>query len=405
MRGDTPAAQRAEVVLRQHVQALPTRSSLRLELLRYLTGTGSLSLQTVPDGASLQVLPCVTENRRLVLGNGETVGTSPLVGRPIAMGSYVAVIGKPGYHETRHPLYNRRLDEIIGVHPNGLVAPIELLPEGTLGADDCYVPAGWCWLGGDLQTPNSLPSMRVWIDGFVIRRFPVTNSEYLRYLNALATTGQAEMASRHVPREQSSAGDELGAMVYRLTPQGLYVLPDDPDRATCWPSQPVTMIEWGSGRAYAAWCAEQTGLPWRLPMEFEWEKAARGVDGRAYPWGDAFDPSWACMKDSHRDDVRMQSVNTFEHDESVYKVRGTAGNTRDWCLDRFRESGPPLANRRLLMPSAEDLADTGFKSSRGGSYGNSASRARSADRDWWFPERSYVGRGIRLAWGLADRSA
>ena len=108
------------------------------------------------------------------------------------------------------------------------------------------------------------------------------------------------------------------------------------------------------------------------------------------------------MKDSHRDTVRIQSVYSFPVDESVYGVRGTAGNTRDWCLDKFREEGPPLERGRLLMPTAEDLADQGFKSTRGGCYGNSASRSRSADRDWWFPQRSYVGRGFRLVWGLSD---
>ena len=137
-------------------------------------------------------------------------------------------------------------------------------------------------------------------------------------------------------------------------------------------------------------------------MEFEWEKSARGVDGRHYPWGNSFDPSWTCMKDSHSGSVQIRSVNTFPVDESVYGVRGTAGNTRDWCLDTFREEGPPIKQGRLLMPTEEDLEDTGFKSTRGGSYGNSASRSRSADRDWWFPARSYVGRGFRLLWGLSD---
>ena len=68
----------------------------------------------------------------------------------------------------------------------------------------------------------------------------------------------------------------------------------------------------------------------------------------------------------------------------------------------FETQDRPLVHQRLVLPSEEDLTDPGFKSTRGGSYGNSASRARSADRDWWFPERAYVGRGFRMCWGLND---
>ena len=60
----------------------------------------------------------------------------------------------------------------------------------------------------------------------------------------------------------------------------------------------------------------------------------------------------------------------------------------------------------LVMPSQEDLEAPGFRSSRGGSYGNAASRTRSADRDWWFPHLAYVGRGFRIArsWPETDES-
>ena len=54
---------------------------------------------------------------------------------------------------------------------------------------------------------------------------------------------------------------------------------------------PVMMVDWFGASAYANWYAKKTGRPWRLPSEFEWEKAARGVDGRFYPWGDKFNPS------------------------------------------------------------------------------------------------------------------
>ena len=95
-------------------------------------------------------------------------------------------------------------------------------------------------------------------------------------------------------------------------------------------------------------------------------------------------------------------VDQFPLDVSLYGVRGTAGNTRDWCLDTFRDDGPPLQAGRLLMPTEKDLADPSFKSTRGGSYGKSESRARSANRDWWFPHRSYIGRGFRLLWSLQN---
>ena len=265
------------------------------------------------------------------------------------MGSYVVEARLDGYSIT-YPAYNQRMTHIDGRHPDGHQAPIRLLPSGTLDDDDCYVPAGWCWLGGDSKTPNSLPRQKVWVDGFVIKAFPVTHLEYIAFLNNLLDSGDSEKAHIHAPREQSSSEEELGAMVYRIDKHGRFSFPTDPNREICWPSQPVTMIQWRSARAFADWKAKRTGKPWRLPMEFEWEKAARGVDGRFYPWGNDFDPSWACMKDSHEGAILMQSVNSFPQDISVYGVRGTAGNTRDWCLDRFREEGPTLRMESWRCP-------------------------------------------------------
>lgn len=55
----------------------------------------------------------------------------------------------------------------------------------------------------------------------------------------------------------------------------------------------VASVSWHDATAYAAWLARQTGQPWHLPTEAEWEKAARGTEGRIYPWGDTFDASRA----------------------------------------------------------------------------------------------------------------
>lgn len=396
-------ADRAEIPLREHTQHLPTGHRLKSRLIGYLKGIGRLDFETKPSNAVVLITQFESKQRRLVAGKMHRLGQTPLRDHPLSMGSYIVRAELEGFHAVSYPVFNRRADHLSGRDPDGTVIPIELLAQGTLGEHDCYVPAGWTFLGGDRQTPNSLPRMRVWLDGFVIQRFAVTNEDYLLFLNDLLDQNLSKQALLHVPREQSSTEEELGAMAYDRSKGGQFSLPKNPNRTLCLKRQPVTMIQWRSARAYAEWLGGKTGFPWSLPMEFEWEKAARGVDGRFFPWGNRHDPSWSCMKDSHPGDVKMQVVDDFPDDVSVYGVRGTAGNTRDWCLDRFRDDGPPLQNSRLLMPSDEDLSDPGFKSTRGGSYGNSASRARSADRDWWFPDRSYVGRGFRLVWRLADR--
>ena len=64
-------------------------------------------------------------------------------------------------------------------------APIALPEEGELGPEECYVPAGWCWIGRGRGGADSLPARRLWVDAFVIARFPVTNRAWLAYLDEL----------------------------------------------------------------------------------------------------------------------------------------------------------------------------------------------------------------------------
>ena len=269
--GDSLEAQQAEVVLREHVDSLPDHHPLRIELQRYLDGTGSLTLMTSPRGARVSQSKLSMQHRRLEANSAEEIGVTPIEGLPIEMGSYILNIELDGYH-TIYPVYNQRANHINHQTPDGEVPPIELLPLGTLGPDDCYVPAGWTLLGGDLQTPNSLPRTRVWIDGFVIKRHPVTHEEYLSFLNDLVNSGDLEEALIHVPREQGSTDEDLGAMLYELRDNKTFALPDQRDNDAKRPRQPVTMIEWRSALAYAKWLGQRTGLPWSLPMEFEWEK-------------------------------------------------------------------------------------------------------------------------------------
>jgi formylglycine-generating enzyme required for sulfatase activity len=123
------------------------------------------------------------------------------------------------------------------------------------------------------------------------------------------------------------------------------------------------MVTWTQARRYAAWRAQREALPWRLPAELEWEKAARGVDGRFFPWGDHLDPSFCCMLRSHLGRPLPALVSDFPFDESPYGVRGLAGNMRDWCLDLVSAEGQslqePVTDERVVIPTIPELTPEG----------------------------------------------
>ena len=105
-----------------------------------------------------------------------------------------------------------------------------------------------------------------------------------------------------------------------------------------------------SAEAYARWLAERTGRPYRLPDEAEWEKAARGGDARAYPWGDQFDPTFCKMRQSRREASRPEPPGRFPADLSPYGVRDLAGGIADW-------TAPPPGPRRRCTADAKTVPE------------------------------------------------
>jgi formylglycine-generating enzyme required for sulfatase activity len=91
---------------------------------------------------------------------------------------------------------------------------------------------------------------------------------------------------------------------------------------------PVVLVSHGDARAYAAWLSETTGRTWRLPREEEWEKAARGTDGRYFPWGSEWNPNLLNSHDAGPFDT--MPVGSFPEGRSPFGLMDPAGQVFEW---------------------------------------------------------------------------
>lgn len=159
-----------------------------------------------------------------------------------------------------------------------------------------------------IRTWPSLGSM-LDVPAFQIAKFPVTNGDYARFV---AATG------RVLPRHWDGS-EPTG----RLR------------------NHPVVWVSWAAANAYCEWLRAEVGLPFRLPTSFEWEKAARGVDGRKFPWGNDFDRSRCHFK-------ARSTVPVTTHapaGDSIFGVSDMVGNAREWTSTVANDSGTELVVR------------------------------------------------------------
>ena len=235
-----------------------------------------------------------------------------------------------------------------------------------------HVPAGPVHFGGDREAAGALDAAIVDVADFAIARFPVTQGEYRAFIHALDPAD----ARRHVPRTETEQKP------YWVERGGRWEIPEvDADGDPWNERQPVFGVSFEDAEAYCRWLAERTGLAVRLPSEEEWEKAARGVDGRVFPWGDRFDATFCKMRESRPGAVVHEPVGAFSTDESPYGVRDMAGGVREWV-------------------TSTHVADPTLRVARGGGAGASAPSCRLCYRTWQRPTDVVSYFGFRIARGV-----
>jgi formylglycine-generating enzyme required for sulfatase activity len=132
------------------------------------------------------------------------------------------------------------------------------------------------------------------------------------------------------------------------------------------PNQPVMGLSWYEGVAYCRWLSQQTGPLYCLPTEAQWEKAARGSDGREFPWGNKFEAGQVNMNVGKQVVRGTTPVGIYPGGASPFGILDCAGNVWEWCVTRWDKSYP--YDIREDERSDEYLFGTDGRRLRGGAW-------------------------------------
>jgi eukaryotic-like serine/threonine-protein kinase len=274
----------------------------------------------------------------------------------------------------------------VRVAPTNTALPTVTVTASTLGIGSTviadkdgmilmYVPAGEFTMGSKAEDAlplcekfgascpldllkNEEPPHTVYLDAFWIDQTEVTNAMYTKCVQA----GQCEPPTAPKSYTRDSYYDNSQFKKF-----------------------PVVLVAWGDAEAYCAWSDR------RLPTEAEWEKAARGEDARAYPWGNDF-PSNDLL--NFRDFIGDTTVvGKYPNGASPYDALDMAGNVWEWVADWY--DGTYYATSPLSNPPGPDSGTE--RVLRGGGFGSRIYTYRSTFRYIGAPAETYAWVGFRCA--------
>jgi len=214
------------------------------------------------------------------------------------------------------------------------------------------IPAGWFKMGQDNGPRSHQPQRMVNLDSFAIDRTEVTNANFSEFMM------------------------DVGFQLERDW---------DISRSKIQLDEPVVSVLWTEADAFCRWAGK------RLPTEAEWEKAARGTDGRLYPWGNTWDSAKANTYESESGGVLP--VGIFPEGASPYGLLDMAGNAAEWVADYFDFDYYFYAPDH--NPHGPDkVLDHGL---RGGSWASSPEKVQTFYRDSSHSVRPNARVGFRCA--------
>ncbi len=189
------------------------------------------------------------------------------------------------------------------------------------------IPAGAFIMGSDERLPDEGPAHQVTLSNYWLDRYEVTNAQYKQFIDATNRKSPRHFENRTFPKQMAD--------------------------------HPVVYVSWYDARDYCEWSGK------RLPTEAEWEKGARGSDGRRYPWGDKFEMTRANMPQRWNTLKQAGSttpVGAFESGVSPFGLYDMSGNVWEWTSSWYKAHP---GNKKLT----ENYGET-YKVLKGGSWWN-----------------------------------
>jgi hypothetical protein len=234
---------------------------------------------------------------------------------------------------------------------------IGLRPDGVPDIDWVEIPGGeFLYQEGERRNAEA----------FRMARFPLTNSQFQAFVDA-------------------PDGYREERWWKRLSK------PDRTPRPATWSesNHPRETVSWHDAMAFCGWLGYKLGLDVRLPTEWQWERAARGRDGRAYPWGNEYIAGCANIDENYDNSgphylARTSAPGIYPNGASPEGVHDLAGNVWEWCLNEYAK------------PDRTKSEGEQSRVLRGGSWFGGQGGARADDRGHCFPDGRNIYIGFRV---------
>jgi eukaryotic-like serine/threonine-protein kinase len=346
----------------------------------------------------------VQRDRILALEGEIDLGFTPVERAELPAASWLISLELEGYCAARWPVLLAR-----GAHQQG---EVNLYRPDEVGDAFLHVPGGMVTLGGDPNAVHPIHRQDVFVPDFAIARFPVTMGEYCEFLDDISRECPPELVEKRAPRDLP--GSERGGLsellvhrdrAGRWTPNEQII---EGEACKLFPSSeghlwrvPVCLIDWFDAMAFCSWLGVRLGTEVRLATEAEWEKAARGGDGRLWPWGNHFDPTFCHMRESRPYAGQPEPIGSFTTDESPYGVRDMAGGMREWVADIFSEKTAAELGAIPEPAAGAPRGTSGLRMTRSGGWVTDQAWTRSASRGALWALQRGMATTFRLAKSLS----